>query len=102
MFIAKNNDLIILAKETRKELEQALTCMVYTSIEETDVKYELYNGKYITDEEKQQAEKQARNVEIDSKIKELQEMALPELLHGNTANVKIYNDVIASLLENKS
>jgi len=48
MFIAKNNDLIILAKDTREELEQALKFMVYTSIEETDIEYELYNGEYLT------------------------------------------------------
>lgn len=51
MFIAKNNDLIILIKETREELEQALQFMVYTSIEETTKKYELYNGEYLTEEE---------------------------------------------------
>ena len=51
MFIAKNNDLIILAKETRAELEQALKFMVYTSIEETEIEYELYNGQYLTPEE---------------------------------------------------
>ena len=51
MFIAKNNDLIILAKETREELEQALQFMVYTDIEETDSEYELYNGEYLTPEE---------------------------------------------------
>ena len=51
MFIAKNNDLIILAKETREELEQALKFMVYTDIEETDIEYELYNGEYLTPEE---------------------------------------------------
>lgn len=51
MFIAKNNDLIILAKDTREELEQALQFMVYTSIEETEETYELYNGKYLTEEE---------------------------------------------------
>lgn len=51
MFIAKNNDLIILAKNTREELEQALQFMVYTSIEETEVEYELYNGSYLTKEE---------------------------------------------------
>lgn len=51
MFIAKNNDLIILAKDTREELEQALQFMVYTSIEETDVNYELYGGEYLTPEE---------------------------------------------------
>ena len=51
MFIAKNNDLIILAKDSREELEQALTLMVYTSIEETDIDYQLYNGEYLTAEE---------------------------------------------------
>ena len=51
MFIAKNNDLIILAKETREELEQALQFMVYTSIEETDIDYQLYGGEYLTPEE---------------------------------------------------
>lgn len=51
MFIAKNNDLIILAKDTREELEQALKFIVYTSIEETEIEYELYNGSYLTKEE---------------------------------------------------
>jgi len=51
MFIAKNNDLIVLAKDTREELEQALKFMVYTSIEETDINYQLYNGEYLTPEE---------------------------------------------------
>lgn len=51
MFIAKNNDLIILAKETRTELEQALQFMTYTSVEETEIEYELYNGSYLTKEE---------------------------------------------------
>lgn len=51
MYIAKNNDLIILAKETREELERALNMMNYTSIEETETEYQLYNGEYLTPEE---------------------------------------------------
>ena len=51
MWIAKNNDLIILAKDTREELEQALQFMVYASIEETEIEYELYNGQYLTPKE---------------------------------------------------
>ena len=51
MFIAKNNDLIILTASTKKELQNALTCMVYTSIEETQTDYELVNGSYVTPEE---------------------------------------------------
>lgn len=58
MFIAKNNDLIILAKDTREELERALTMMVYTSIEETDVDYQFYNGEYLTSEEIAQKERE--------------------------------------------
>ena len=61
MFIAKNNDLIILVKETREELKQALQFMVYTSIEETDVEYQLYNGEYLTPEEIEQKERERLN-----------------------------------------
>lgn len=51
MWIAKNNDLIILAKDTKKELQNALQFMVYTDIEQTNEVYELYNGEYLTQEE---------------------------------------------------
>ncbi len=51
MFIAKNNDRIVLVKDTKEELDKALLFMVYTSIEETDIKYKLYNGEYLTPEE---------------------------------------------------
>ena len=51
MWIAKNNDLIILAKNSREDLENQLQGMVYTSIEETETRYELYNGQYLTPEE---------------------------------------------------
>lgn len=58
MFIAKNNDLIILTSSTREELEQQLQFMVYTSIEETDINYILYNGNYLTPEEVEQKERE--------------------------------------------
>ena len=51
MFIAKYEDLIILAKETREELEQALRFMVFTEIVETEEKYVLVNGKYVVENE---------------------------------------------------
>lgn len=60
MFIAKNNDFIVLAKDTREELEQALQFMVYTSIEETNTDYRLYNGEYLTSNEI--AEREAERV----------------------------------------
>ena len=56
MYIAKNNDLIILAKDTREELERALQFMVYTDIEETDIEYQLYGGEYLTADEIAQRE----------------------------------------------
>lgn len=58
MYIAKNNDLIILAKDTREELEQALQFMQYTDIEETSINYQLYNGEYLTVDEIAQRERQ--------------------------------------------
>lgn len=51
MFIAKNEDLIVLVAETREELEKQTQFMVVTSIEETSKKYELYNGEYLTQKE---------------------------------------------------
>lgn len=102
MWIAKNNDLIILAKGTREELEASLGFMVYTDIEETEIDYQLYNGKYLTPEEIEEQEKQRRNQEIDSKIAELQEMCLLDVIQGNKENVKIYRDVIENLKECKN
>ena len=58
MFIAKNNDLIIMAKDTEEELLQALKFMVYTDIEETEETYELYNGEYLTTEEIEQKQQE--------------------------------------------
>lgn len=51
---------------------------------------------YTEDELEQQAKDQ-RNLEIDSKINELQIMALPEVLNGNIENIKLYNEVIDGL-----
>ena len=54
MYIAKNNDLIIMAKDTEQELLQALKFINYTSIEKTNNEYQLYNGEYLTLEEIEQ------------------------------------------------
>ena len=53
MFIAKNNDLIVLVNEDKDILEQQLqdSFMNYTSIEGTETEYELYEGEYLTKEE---------------------------------------------------
>lgn len=62
MFIAKNNNLIILANNSREQLEQQLQFVVYTSIEETDVEYQFYGNEYLTVEEiaQKEAERIAR------------------------------------------
>lgn len=57
MFIAKNKELIILARETREELEKDTEYMVYDSIEETSENYQLYEGQYLLSEEIQQKER---------------------------------------------
>ena len=69
MWIAKNNDLIVLVRETRAELEQALKFMVYTSIEETDKEYILYKGSYVTEEEILPEVKQAKYDEANNGAK---------------------------------
>lgn len=62
MFIAKNKDLIVLAKDTREELEKALICINYDTIEETDEDYTLYNGMYVTAEEKAEQERERKDM----------------------------------------
>ena len=47
MFIAKNKNHIILARDTKEDLLQASQFMVYDTIEETDKDYVLYNGEYV-------------------------------------------------------
>ena len=52
MFIAKQGDLIVQIASTKEELKsKMLFCSAYT-VEETDVEYELVNGKFITPAEK--------------------------------------------------
>jgi len=67
-------------------------------IRETETTLEAWG---LTEEEKQEQEKQVRNQEIDSKIKELQEMALHDLIENNIQNIKTYQEVIVSLMESK-
>lgn len=62
MFIAKKNDLIIMAKETRRELEKALNMISYDEIIETEEKYTLYDGKYLTETEFQAKERARLNM----------------------------------------
>ena len=67
-------------------------------IRETELALEAWG---YTEEEKEEQQKQARNSEIDSKIKELQEMSLQDLLEGNKSNIDLYLDVINGLEQAK-
>ena len=60
MFIAKNEDVIVLANEREDILLEMLdrSYMAYTSIEETDINYILHNGQYVTQEEIDYQEKE--------------------------------------------
>jgi len=54
-----------------------------------------------TPEEIEEQRKELRKLEIDTKIKELQLMALDDIMQGNEENIKTYQAVINSLEENK-
>ena len=98
-YTIQNNEILI------AETEQALT-RFYDNVLPLPIDYE--DGKYIVEdgelvlnpnweEEQEEKRKQLRNLEIDSKIKELNEMAIPDILHGNKENIELYNEVIAGL-----
>lgn len=69
-------------QENTDSIQEILT---YTETEEE------YNERI------EQEQKDRRNQEIDMKIKELNEMSVPEILNNNVENLKIYRDVIAGL-----
>ena len=50
MFIAKQNNLIVLTGDSREALEKATLLMPNITIEETDIEYVNIGGKYVTPE----------------------------------------------------
>ena len=50
MYIAKQNDLIVLTGDSREALERATLLMPNITIEETDIEYVNVGGKYVTPE----------------------------------------------------
>lgn len=63
-------------------------------IRETETELQAWG---LTQDEIDEQAKQQRNAEIDSKISELQQMAIPDILHGNKENIELYNEVINGL-----
>lgn len=60
MYIAKQGDTVIMARETLEELERDLGGGVVI-VEETNEEYEMYNGEYHTAEEIAQMEQERVN-----------------------------------------
>ena len=50
MYIAKQNDLIVLTGDSRETLEKATLLMPNITIEETDIEYVNVGGEYVTPE----------------------------------------------------
>lgn len=92
------NDTETEENETEEnETEEINTSTILYALEAWE---QLVDGEVIIgDKEKylEELAKQQRNREIDSKIQELQIMALPEVLNGNIENIKLYNEVIDGL-----
>ncbi len=59
MFIAKQNDIIIQCATTRKALQELLKNIPNVTIEETDTKYQMYQGSVLTVDEVTQKEQEA-------------------------------------------
>ena len=105
MFYIEDNNKIVLFDEDKQRLQNtiAFTTPQYQGLEIKEVEegYVICDFELITVEEKEekqaQKERECRNQEIDEKIKELQIMALLEVLNGNMENIKLYNNVIDGL-----
>ena len=105
MFYIQQDEKIVLSDEDKQKLQDtiAFTMPQYLGLEIKEVQegYVIYNSELMTIEEMEakeaQKERECRNQEIDNKIKELQTMALPEVLNGNIENIKLYNNVIDGL-----
>ena len=99
MFIAKNKDLIILANDSLEALQKQLQFMVYTSIEETDIQYELVNGAYVTPEEKVIIEKEKRIAEIKKELDTLDLKSIRAIRANDTEYINKYEQEAQALRE---
>ena len=97
MWIAKNNDLIIMAKDTEQELMDALKFMVYTSVEETEENYILYDGTYLTESEALEQAKQAKYTEANLKAFEYLESGEAVFTYEEGKSIEATDGNIAKL-----
>lgn len=68
MFIGYQNDKIAFVADTREELEN-MPCVTLDKIEETCIKYVLYNGEY---KPKTEADAELAKAETETRIAELE------------------------------
>ena len=84
-----------------EEIERPETSRLYhIGYKETDVISEIIIYDETEEEYEERIERQRkeqRNLEIDEKIKQLNEMALSDVLQNNKANIELYNEVINGL-----
>ena len=62
MYIARQNDLIVLTGDSREALEKATLLMPNITIEETQEEYVLYNGKYLLANQVAQEERNRKDM----------------------------------------
>ena len=102
-YIQQDNKIVLFDEDKQKLQDTIALIPQYEGLEikETEEGYIVYDFELMTIEEMEekqaQKQKESRNEEIDNKIKELQIMAIPEILNGNIQNIKLYNEVIQGL-----
>ena len=67
MFLGYQGNKIVLTANTREELVRNKFIHL-DKVEETDIEYTLYNGEYLTPEEKETKEKQAHKKELMTEL----------------------------------
>ena len=78
MFLGYQNNKIVLAADTKEELENA-PCMVFDEIIETDKTYFLHNGEYVTEIQEPTLEEQVAKLEAETGLtRVMREMVLSE------------------------
>lgn len=85
--------------------EQPLNQTIYNldRIEETDQEYTLIDEEYVLKESEEaiQYKKEQKTLEINNKIKELEQKSTYDILYNNSSNLKIYQDIIKGLEETR-
>ena len=78
MFLGYQNNKIVLAADTKEELENT-PCMAFDKIVETDKNYFIHNGEYVTEIPEPTIEEQVAKLEAETGLtRVMREMVLAE------------------------